>query len=417
MPPISELLERRTAVLEQLDNPELTEEQHTAALAEAEEVRVGIEAYNERVRLANERRSALEGVTPSTEIRRAGSQGESNGGGHESRWRSAGEMFTSDARYLEARQAGFPRGSMLSIDIPVGTRETPGPLELRTLIDSGATQGGAFQRPPLQPVVPRLFADRQLQVADLWDRGTTTNSSVDYVEDQTAAGAGATAAETAEGVAKPQAAFLFAQKTVPVATIAHWVPMTRQSADDNQQLQSYIDGRLRFGLLWRLDSQSLNGNGTTPNMRGLYNASGINTYAPGAAEARVISVRKAKTLASNNEYMSDGVVLNPADWELVDLSTDANGMFRVVPNVQGDGPRRLWGMTGVETTATASGTGAVGAFRMAATLWDRQQANVILGYVNDDLIKNQFTLLAELRAALTVFRPKAFTKITFNGTT
>ena len=72
-------------------------------------------------------------------------------------------------------------------------------------------------------------------------------------------------------------------------------------------------------------------------------------------------------------------------------------------------------MAVVETTAIASGTGLVGAFRMGATLWDREQTQVIIGFVNDDLVKNRFTLLCELRCALTCFRPKAFTKCTFSG--
>ena len=398
-PSLAELEQRRADVLRRLENDNLSEAEHAQVLADASQLSREISAYN--------RRAALDDLAGAFEVRRAGSGSQNFDGFDSTPTDTVGALVVRSAEYRALAASGFPRGKAVAVPVP---------WSIRTLIDSSSGQGGAFIRPPLQPVVPQLNADRQLQIIDLLDRQTTSTNSVDYVEDDTAAGAGGAAAETAEGASKPQAAFSFAQKTNPVATVAHWVPMTRQAAEDNQQLQGYVDGRLRYGLLWRVDSQVLNGNGTTPNMRGILNTSGISTYAPGTAEARVISVRKAKTLASNNEYMADGVVMCPSDWELVDLSTDANGMFRVVPNVQGDGPRRLWGMTGVETTAIASGTGLVGAFRMGATFWDRQQAQVMIGYVNDDFIKNQFTLLAELRGTVTVFRPKAFTKITFNGT-
>ena len=52
---------------------------------------------------------------------------------------------------------------------------------------------------------------------------------------------------------------------------------------------------MAYGLEYREDSQLINGNGTAPNLRGILNRSGIGTYAPGTAEARVISIRKAIT--------------------------------------------------------------------------------------------------------------------------
>jgi hypothetical protein len=34
------------------------------------------------------------------------------------------------------------------------------------------------------------------------------------------------------------------------------------------------------------------------------------------------------------------------------------------------------------------------------------------GYVNDDLIKNRLTIVAEMRAGVAVYRPAAFCKVT-----
>src|SRR3546814_10753919 len=59
----------------------------------------------------------------------------------------------------------------------------------------------------------------------------------------------ATHTETA-GTAKPQSEIKFDIKTATVTTIAHWVLATRQILDDVAMLQSYIDGRLRYGLAY-----------------------------------------------------------------------------------------------------------------------------------------------------------------------
>jgi HK97 family phage major capsid protein len=55
-----------------------------------------------------------------------------------------------------------------------------------------------------------------------------------------------------------------------VTTIAHWVLATKQILDDVPQLQSYIDGRLRYGLKYVEDNQLLNGGGTGTDLNGIY---------------------------------------------------------------------------------------------------------------------------------------------------
>ena len=45
---------------------------------------------------------------------------------------------------------------------------------------------------------------------------------------------------------------------------------------------------------------------------------------------------------------------------------------------------------------------------MGAQVFDRWDARVETGYVNDDFTKNLVTILAEERLALAVYRPQAF---------
>jgi HK97 family phage major capsid protein len=60
--------------------------------------------------------------------------------------------------------------------------------------------------------------------------------------------AAATVSESS-GAAKPQTNIQFDLVNSAVTTIAHYVRATKQILDDVPQLQSYIDGRLRYGLM------------------------------------------------------------------------------------------------------------------------------------------------------------------------
>jgi hypothetical protein len=52
----------------------------------------------------------------------------------------------------------------------------------------------------------------------------------------------------------------------------------------------------------------------------------------------------------------------------------------------------------------------VGDYQRGATLWDRERSSISVGFINDQFIRNQRTILAEARAAFGVRRPGAFRK-------
>jgi HK97 family phage major capsid protein len=272
--------------------------------------------------------------------------------------------------------------------------------------------------PSRNPYLPGILepAYRPMTLLDMVDRQTTGLDSIPFIQETTAdPGAGAT--EVAEGAAKPEVATTLAEADSPVRTIAAWLNITRQAAEDKPTVAGYLQGRLGFKVLHRLNSQILNGNGTAPNLRGILNTVGINTYAPGAAEARIISIRKAITQCQVDEYFPETVILSPGDWELVELSTDSAGQFRVSPNVQQAMTRTIWGLAVIVDTIVAFGTAVVGAFRLGATLWERHGVRILMTDSHaSNFTSNILTILAELRAALTVWRPSAFCKVTFNGT-
>lgn len=292
-------------------------------------------------------------------------------------------------------------------------------MSLRSLVDNTtSTSGAAFTQPALQSQVPLAVPDRQLRLIDLLPHGTTTDNSIIYIQDTTTSVAGDTAAETAEGVLKPESTETFVRVTDPVQTIPAFMNITRQAADDHQQLMSYLQGRLTYRVWRRLDNQVINGDGTGANLLGLLNRSGILTYAPGTAEARVFSIRKGETLAQQNEQEPSIVVLNPSDMEKFDLTVaSGSGEFLTQSGARMTPPPTAWGMRAVWSNAIAAGT-AMLIDPTVAMLWDRRQPTV---YLTDshasNFTSNILTLLVEARAAISLFQPKGVVKITFNGTT
>lgn len=292
-------------------------------------------------------------------------------------------------------------------------------LDIRAVTDvtTGSTSGGAFVNNQRLGRVGADFPDRKVYVTDLIPHIPVSTGSVEYVQDQSPlADMANKAVEVTEGSAKPQAGPTLAVITEAMATIAAWVNITRQTAADVPQIQGYLDNRLRYSLKRRLDAQVIAGNGTSPNISGFTDRSGINTYAPGSAEDRYISIRHAIRLMEDDEVVPEIIVLNPADAEIFDLTNGEDDGLHAVPNVAGPSARTAWGLTQVRSTAITAGT-AVLVDPMCVALLDRMAPTA---YMTDshasNFTANILTLLLELRAGLAVFEPVGICSVTFNGT-
>lgn len=323
--------------------------------------------------------------------------------------RSIGQRF-ADSDEVRAWAGGGARGTSPAIDVP---------LEFRAVTDvtTGSTSGGALINPQRLTRVGSDFLNRRTFLLDLLPTINVSTGSVEYVQDQSPlADLANKAAEVAEGAAKPQAGPTLAVVTEAAATIAAWANITRQAAQDAPQVMGYLDGRLRYSVKRRADSQAINGNGTSPDLRGLLNRTGVISYAPGVAEARYVSVRRAQRLMEDVEAVPEIIVLNPADAEIFDLSNATSAGLHATPDLAGPGARSVWGMTQVRSTAVAAGT-ALLIDPMAVAVLDRQQ---VTAYMTDshasNFTSNILTLLLEARIGLAVFDPAGVAKITFNGT-
>jgi HK97 family phage major capsid protein len=315
--------------------------------------------------------------------------------------RSMGQQFVESEAMAWLKKGG--RG---------GSAWTSPSVELHaTTLDETNTSGGDLIVTQYQPgVLPLLF--KRLVVADLLAKGTTDSTSVTYMKETTFTNA---AAAVAEGQLKPESTLAFDQVADAVAKIAHWLPVTDEMLDDVSQIRSYIDARLRLGLDIAEEDQLLNGNGTAPNMTGLLTRSGLTT-----ATVRAGSVTNAEAIfvammaVFNGSFvMPTGTILNPSNWQTTQLSKDGNGRYYGTGPFGGPQLPTLWGLPVVVTPSIVANTGLTGAYNSAAQVFRKGGVRVEASNSHSDFfIRNLTAIRCEERAALAVYRPAAFSKIT-----
>lgn len=258
---------------------------------------------------------------------------------------------------------------------------------------------------------------RRLTIRQLLAQSRTNSNTIEFTKEtgfQNMA-----ASQTGEGVEKAQSDITFDADTAPVVTIAHWMRTSKQILADAPRLQSYIDGRMRYGLAYQEELQLLMGSGMSNNLEGVYTQATAYS-APGvtvADQTAIDTIRLALLQAELALYPSDGVILNPTDWAAIELTKDDVGRY-IIGNPQGALAPTLWSRPVVATPAMTVDKFLVGAFGMGAEVFDREDAAVLVSTEDgNNFRKNQVTILAEERIALAVYRTEAFIKGDFGFVT
>lgn len=224
-------------------------------------------------------------------------------------------------------------------------------------------------------------------------------------------------AGTPHGGLKPQSSIIFDDEVAQIITLAHWIAAHRQTLEDAPQLQNYVNQRLLFGLDLALENQAMYGTGTSTTLLGIFNQPGVQDQgtragndANGNPFTHIDWLRKALTKAMVAEYPVNGIMVNPLDWESIEMAKDTQGRYLMMSITEG-GVRRLFGIPVVVSTAIRAGEFLTGAFGLGATLFDRQKANIRIADQHADFfVRNAVAILAELRVGLALTRPEAFIK-------
>jgi len=258
--------------------------------------------------------------------------------------------------------------------------------------------------PDFQPGIVQLPQQR-LTVRSLLAPGRTNAALVKFVRQIDRS---LNAAVVPEGQTKPESDLVFEAADAKVATIAHWIPVSRQTMEDVPALESLIDSELRFGVALAEEHQLLLGDGSGDNLLGLIPQA--TEYSP-PFEVENMQMLDVLLLAIAQAELSnvpcDGVVVNSLDWRKMQALKDSQGRY-IGGGPFSIAPSAAWQLPVVATPSLEQGEFLVGGFKAAAQIFDRLETEVLISSEDrDNFIKNMLTVRGEERLALAVKRPQA----------
>lgn len=293
---------------------------------------------------------------------------------------------------------------------PVGPVASFEDWDVKTVLSTGAGWAPETIRGP-------RFVDevtRPIQLLDLFPTTNTDQTSILFMEETTFTNAAAEVAESVQGTPGtfPEGALALTEQSSPVRKIAVWLPVTDEQLEDVSQVTGYINNRLPFMLRQRLDGQVINGDGIAPNLDGILNVAGIQTYAL-SAEPVPDAVHKGMTLVNvTGRAAADAVVMHSNDWQDVRLLRTADGIY-IWGSPSEVGVPRMWGLPVVVNEAIAENTALVGDFGGYSELSFKRGVDIQVSNSHDTFfIEGKQAFRADLRVALVVYRPAAFCTVT-----
>lgn len=313
--------------------------------------------------------------------------------------KTAGQQFVESGEYKSGKDAGG------NIRIR---------LQLKALTGAADSVGVTVQPQRL----PMYTPPREAHIRDLFAQGTTSANSLEFPQIKFTNNAAVVADQpskagaTDPGSYKPESDLVTELVTFPVRTIAHLIRAHKNILDDMPALRSIIDEKLIEGLKDEEDIELIKGDGTGNHVKGVLANARTFTRAQ-AGDTKIDVIRRSLTDLRLKNYRADGIVVNPLDWEDMELLKGTDGKY-VWVDVNNGGVPRLWRVPVVDSIAVDEGQFVSGAFKQGGQVFDRQQAIVeVFEQDRDNVPLNLVTIRAEERLALVIYDTGAFVKGTY----
>ena len=331
-----------------------------------------------------------------------------------------GQQFIESEDYRNAVKSGVLANPQSRVEFGIQVKGSLlAYLTRKALMYSGTGVGGSLIMEDHRPGIIDIL-QRDTSVLDLIPSTSTTSNLIEYVKEDTFTNNAAEVAEatvtTGTTGTKPESALAYSVATSAVSTIAHWIPITNAMLADAPAMEGIIRNRLITGLNLRLEAELVGGDGNAPNLRGILNTTNVQTLGLGTDSVVDAAYKAMNQVMVTGLASPTGFVFHPNDWQAVRLSREnaatgtLGGYLYGPPSVQG--PQTLWGRPVALAIGMTENTLLVGDFGMGCMLFDRENAVIRVGTINDYFVRNMQVILAELRAAFVVFRPTAFARVT-----
>ena len=229
------------------------------------------------------------------------------------------------------------------------------------------------------------------------------------------------AAATAQGSTLGASDFDITATSVNVEKIGTFMRITEEMLNDTPGLSSYLSARVPGKVLSVEDTEILNGDGSSPNLDGLFtDGAAFVTGSGGAFYQSVESANEFDVLiAALNQlalanYQADTILLNPTDFHKIVLLKSTANEYLKNQIIQGIQPA-INGVPITLNTAVTAGKFLVANLAQASQLWVRDGLGIEFSREDSTNFRDGFvTVRAQERVALTNYSPNAIVQGTFS---
>ena len=271
-----------------------------------------------------------------------------------------------------------------------------------------------------ETIVPQFKFDptRATHIRQLLPLGSTDAQTIRFPKESAYDDGGAA---TAQGSALTQSDFDITATSVNVERIGTFMRVTEEMLNDTPQLSSYLSARVPEKILSIEDNEILNGDGSAPNLDGLFtDGTAFVTGASGAFYQSVESANEYDVLvAALNQlalanYQADTILLNPTDLHKIALLKSSQNEYLRQQIYTGLTPQ-IMGVNITANTAVTAGKFMVANLAQATQLWVRENLSVEFSRDDsDNFTKNLGTVRVQEIVALTDYLPNAIVQGTFS---
>ena len=271
-----------------------------------------------------------------------------------------------------------------------------------------------------ETVVPDFKFDpsRSVHIRNLIPNGSTDAQTIRFPK-ESAYDDGAAA--TAQGSTLGQSDFDITATSVNVEKIGTFMRITEEMLADTPQLTSYLSARVPGKVLSIEDNEILNGDGSSPNLSGLFTDGTAFTTSSGGLfyqsieaaneyDVLVVAMNQLEVL----NYQANAILINPTDLnKMILLKATTNEYLRnqifngLTPTIKG--------VPVIANTAVPNGKFLVGDLSQATQFWVRDNLSVEFSREDSTNFRDGFvTVKVAERVALTNYQPNAIVQGTFS---
>jgi len=273
-----------------------------------------------------------------------------------------------------------------------------------TMLESTNISGGNV---PVEQRIDGLniIASREVRFLDVLNKAAATSNIISWVYQ---AGKEGAAGGTDEGAAKNQIDFNLVVASQAVVKRTAYIKVSTEMLDDIDFIESEIRNELMRELLKDVEGTAYSGNGTAPNLNGVYTVA--TAFAAGTAalsvdnanEVDVINCAIKQIKLAEQSLGQAYIFMNPETvFAMKSLKVSATDKRYVDMVYMAGNDMRISGIPVIETTLVTAGEYLIGDFSKA-TLYNKDSVSIMMGLDGNDLTLNLRTIIAEWRGALVV---------------